>query len=157
MTKNLKYFMCEDSKREEIVSVPGLERFKDESGNVVPFEIKVLSQKTIDEITKNGTKRTMALDRDRQPIIKGDKIIYSVEVDDDLIMRHMLVEALKYPDLKDPKLMDFYDCYDVAEMPLLVFPRPDEYLYVANMIYTALGMGRGIFGRNNEEVDDAKN
>ena len=39
-------------------------------------------------------------------------------------MRHIVAEALVYPDLKSKELMDFYHCYDISEMPLKVFHRP---------------------------------
>lgn len=42
MTKNLKYFMRD--VKPEIVTAPGPSSFKDESGKVIDFEIKVLTQ-----------------------------------------------------------------------------------------------------------------
>ena len=33
------------------------------------------------------------------------------------------LEALQYPNLKDPELMKHYNCADMTEMPLKVFSR----------------------------------
>ena len=46
--KDLKYFMR--SKEPEIVTVPGPESIKDEEGNILPLEIRVLSQAEITKI-----------------------------------------------------------------------------------------------------------
>ena len=40
--KDLRYFMREEAKVEQIVTVPGPESIKDENGNVIQLEIKQL-------------------------------------------------------------------------------------------------------------------
>jgi len=45
MAKDLKYFMRE--QKEEIITVPGPESFKDENGKVIDFEVRVLDVATI--------------------------------------------------------------------------------------------------------------
>ena len=52
--KDLKYFMR--STEAEIVTAPGPESFKDEDGNVIPFEIKVLTQAEINQIIKRAIR-----------------------------------------------------------------------------------------------------
>ena len=48
--KNLKYFMREESKQEQIFQVPAPERFKDDKGEVVQMEIKKLHNDAIARI-----------------------------------------------------------------------------------------------------------
>lgn len=51
--KDLRYFMREEAKVEQIVTVPGPESIKDENGKVIQLEIKQLHNDTIAKI--NGT------------------------------------------------------------------------------------------------------
>ena len=67
----------------------------------------------------------------------------------------MIVEALQYPDLKDPELMKYYGCVDVTDMPLKVFPKPDEYQHVSRIVMQALGLMSKV--TDDEDVEAAKN
>ena len=91
--KNLKYFMRD--RKEEIVTVPGPESFKDENGNVIDFEIKVLSQETINKINSAYRKRSMATDKKGNPLIAMGEVVWKVEKDNERASRHMIVEALQ--------------------------------------------------------------
>lgn len=151
--KNLKYFMRE--AQDEIVTVPGPETFKDEDGNVLDLEIRVLSQNEIQKINKNYRKRSIATDKKGNPLAYGGEVLWKTEKDSDKATRHLIVEALQFPDLKDKELMAFYKCADVTEMPLLVFSRADEYAHVTKAVLTALGMMDA--EPDSEVVEEAKN
>lgn len=151
--KNLKYFMRE--AQDEIVTVPGPETFKDEDGNVLDLEIRVLSQNEIQKINKNYRKRSIATDKKGNPLAYGGEVLWKTEKDSDKATRHLIVEALQFPDLKDKELMAFYKCVDVTEMPLLVFSRADEYAHVTKAVLTALGMMDA--EPDSEVVEEAKN
>ena len=43
MAKTLKYFMRKEEDVETVVTVPGPETIKDDDGNVIQLEVKVLS------------------------------------------------------------------------------------------------------------------
>lgn len=152
-TKNLKYFM-RDTK-DEVITVDGPETFKDEEGNVIQLEIKVLSQTEIQRINNNYRKRTIATDKKGNPLAYNGEVLWKTEKDSAKATRHMIVEALQYPNLKDPELMKFYNCVDITEMPLLVFSRPDEYTHVTRAVMTALGLLEDI--SDEETVEEAKN
>lgn len=156
--KDLKYFMREH--KEEIIVVPGPDSIKDDDGKVVDFEIKVLDQATITKINDNYRKRSIALDKKGNPFISNGEVVYKTEKDTARATRHILVEALQFPNLKDSELMEYYNCHDVTEMPLLVFPKPEEYDHVIRIVFAALGIGD--FALNDEEkgdsdIDEAKN
>lgn len=154
--RDLKYFMREN--KEEIVTAPGPENFKDEDGNVIQFEIKVLSQAEITKIHDKYRKRSMATDKKGNPLIASGEIVWKTEKDSAKASRHMLVEALQYPNLKDPDLMKHYNCVDVTEMPLLVFPHADEYQHVTRIVMSALGLGDYAVDEQTEEtLEAAKN
>lgn len=151
--KDLKYFMR--STEAEVVTAPGPESFKDEDGNPIQFEIKVLTQAEINQINDNYRKRSMATDKKGNPLIAMGEVVWKTEKDGAKASRHMIVEALQYPNLKDPELMKYYNCIDVTEMPLLVFSRSDEYQHVSRIVMQALGLAGSV--SDNEDIKEAKN
>lgn len=154
--KDLKYFMCKEEQK--IVTAPGPERFKDENGKVIQFEIKVLTQAEITKINDMYRKRSMATDKKGNPLIAMGEIVWKTEKDSARASRHMIVEALQYPNLKDPDLMKFYDCVDITEMPLRVFSRADEYQHVSRIVMAALGLGDyEVDDQTEETLEAAKN
>lgn len=153
MARDLKYFMRQ--QKEETVTVPGPESFKDEEGNVIQLEIRVLSEAEIRRINNNYRKRSIATDKKGQPYIANGEVVFKTEKDSDRALRHVIVEALVYPNLKDKELMEFYHCVDVTDMPTLVFSRRDEYNQVSRAVMTALGMLDA--PTDDELVNDAKN
>lgn len=150
MAKNLKYFMRERS--DEVVTVPGPDTFKDETGKPINLEIKVLSAAEIRKIDEGYRRRSIALDKKGSPYIANGEVVFKVEKDNAKAMRHIIVEALVYPDLKDKALMDFYKCVDVTDMPQLVFSRADEYASVSKSVFAVLGLG-GEVGDTDESAD----
>ena len=151
--KNLKYFMR--SLEPEIVTAPGLDSIRDEEGNVIPLEIKVLTQEEINRINDNYRKRSMATDKKGNPWIAMGEVVWKIEKDNARASRHIIVEALVFPNLKDPELMKYYGCVDVTDMPLKVFPRSDEYQHVSQMVMQALGLASAV--NDDEELEAAKN
>lgn len=152
MSKDLKYFMRD--KEPEIVTAPGPASFTDEDGRVIDFEIRVLTQKEIQDINDNYKRKAMATDKKGNPLIANGEVVWKTDKDSARASRHMLVEALVYPNLKDPALMEYYNCTDVTDMPLLVFKNSDEYQHVTRIVSQALGL---ISGVDDGEIEDAKN
>lgn len=156
--KDLKWFMREN--KPEIITVKGPETIKDGDGNVIDLEIKVLSQEEITRINDAYKKRTIATDKKGQPYISGGEVVFKTERDSAKATRHIIVEALQYPDLKDEELMKYYNCFDITEMPLKVFPKPEEFAHVSRVVFAALGIGT--FTDEDEErtesdIAEAKN
>lgn len=155
--KNLKYFMREDCKEEQIFTRPAPARFVDEKGEVVQMEIKKLHNETIAKINEMYKTRTPMRDKKGNYICQNGEVIFKTEKDSLRATRHIIAEALVYPDLKDPDLMAFYKCADITEMPLKVFPENDEYAHVQRAVLEVLGMLEPEEQQNEKEVDDAKN
>lgn len=152
--KDLKYFMR--SKETEIITAPGPASFKDENGEVIQFEIKVLSQEEITRINDGYRHRSIATDKKGNPLVYMGEAVYKTEKDSAKASRHIIVEALQYPNLKEKELMDYYGCVDFTEMPLKVFRTAEEYQHVARIVMQALGLADG--GTSDEEdVNAAKN
>lgn len=151
--KDLKYFMR--SNEPEIITAPGPDSFKDEDGNVIQFEIKKLTQEEINRINNAYRKRSMATDKKGNPLIAMGEVVWKTEKDNARATRHMIAEALVYPDIKDPELMKYYNCNDVSEMALKVFSSADEYQHVLRIVMQALGLSNEV--NDDEDLADAKN
>lgn len=136
--KNLKYFMR--PAQEEIVTFTGPKSFVDDDGKPIEFEVKVLSQQEITKINDNYRKRSIATDKKGNPLVNGGEVVWKTERDNARALRHIMVAALQYPKLDDKELMAYYNCVDATEMPLLVFPKHDEYDHVLQNVMRALGM-----------------
>lgn len=156
--RDLRAFMRESAKAEEIIRVPGPNTIKDENGEVVMLEIRVLSYEKIQKISNNYRRKTIATDKKGNPYISNGEVAFMVEKDDIKASQHILAEALVYPDLKDPDLMAFFNCNSIAEMPLKVFPNSDEYAHVNRAVMAALGL---VSDPNSEatssDLNEAKN
>lgn len=150
--------MRESAKTEEIVTVPGPESIKGEDGKPIMLEIKVLSNETIQKINDNYKRKSIAVDKKGTPYIANGEVAFRVERDNIKASQHIIAEALVYPDLKDPELMAFFNCNDIAEMPLKVFPRADEYAHVSRAVMIALGLASEPAQEEQDNVlNDAKN
>lgn len=155
MAKNLKYFMRE--QKEEIISIPGPESFKDENGKTIQFEVKKLSQEHIGKLYDMYNTKKVALDKKGNPYVQNGQVIFRVEKDSVKSWRHILCDALVYPDLKDPELMQYYGCIDFTEMPIKVFSDPKEYSYVETNVMKLLGILQNDEAEEEDDVAEAKN
>lgn len=153
MTKDLKYFMRDNT--DEIVTVQGPASFTDENGDILNLEIKVLGQAEINKINQLYRKRSIAVDNRGNPLAYNGEVLWKTEKDNERATRHIIAEALQYPNLKDKELMTYYNCVDITEMPLLVFSRSDEYLQVTRAVMTVQGLIDGDI--DSEVVEEAKN
>lgn len=151
--KDLKYFMR--NTESEIVTAPGPESFKDDEGKVIQFEIKVLTQNEINKINEAYRHRSMATDKKGNPLIAMGEVVWKTEKDSAKASRHIIVEALQYPNLRDPELMKHYNCVDMTEMPLLVFSKADEYQHVSRIVMQALGLASSV--NDDDDLESAKN
>ncbi|MCI9417828.1 MAG: hypothetical protein HFI82_10595 [Eubacterium sp.] len=155
--KTLSYFMRPELKEEEIVEIQGPETIKDEKGEAVVFKIKRLSQAHINKIYENYRTEKVAMDRKRkQPYVVDGKVVMQETRDNRKAYRHVIVDALVYPDLRDKELMAFFGCVDVTDMPEKMFTSA-EYDYVARMVNQVLGLGLTEETEDKEEFEEAKN
>lgn len=150
--KSLKYFMR--PQEDEVVTVPGPESFRDENGQRIEFQIRKLSQTEIDRINEHYRERKIATDSKGNPLVSNGEVIWKTERDGAKATRHLIAEALVYPNLKDKELMEYYKCIDITEMPRLVFSSSDEYSYVMRIVLETLGI---IEKTDSDDLKDAKN
>lgn len=156
MERDMKYFMQDRNKEDEIVEVPGIERYKDKDGKVIPLQIRVMNQREIQEIYKKYQTKKPILDKKGVPYVRNGSVIMDVETDGSKALRRIMVEALVYPNLKDKALMDFYNCPGYDDMPFMLFPDPKEYNYVQDQVLKVLGINPDD-DEENSDKEAAKN
>ncbi len=147
MAKDLSYFMREE--KEEIIKVKGPDSFKDEQGEVVEFEIKVLSQSTIQRINDMYKETKIATDKKGNPFVVNGEVIHETLRDSEKAIGHIIAESLIYPDLKDEKLMKHFNCFEYAEMAKKVFFNPAEYRFVQSIVLSNMG----VYSSQDEKKD----
>jgi hypothetical protein len=156
--RDLRAFMRESAKVEEVITAPGPDTILGEDGKPITLEIKVLSNETIQRINDNYKKRAIAVDKKGVPYITNGNVAFREERDNVKASQHIIAEALVYPDLHDTELMAFFNCNDIAEMPLKVFPRADEYAHISHAVMVALGLASEPGQEEKEEsLKEAKN
>ena len=148
--KSLSYFMREELKEEKIISMEGPDTIKDEKGNPVVFQIKKLSQDRIDEIYDMYRREEVAMDpKTKKPYEQNGHVLTKVENNYTKAFRHLIVESLVYPNLKDPQLLEFYNCVDAADLIPKMFTR-QEREKIADMINIVIGV------KEDTEYEDLK-
>ena len=154
--RDLRAYMREDAKKEEVVTVPG--PILDKDGNPDMLEIKVLSNATIQEINDAYKEKVIATDGKGNPYIANGEVALRVERNNRKASQHIIAEALVHPNLKDPELMKFFECNDITEMPMKVFPKSDEYTCVSRAVMAALGLiDEPTKEETNKTIDEVKN
>lgn len=102
---SLKSFFKENNLKIEKVDYVASDRFKDEkSGNPIVWEIKILSNKEIEKLTKEHTKIKF---------INHKKV---EELDQEAFGKDLLVKCILYPNLHDSELQDSYGLMDAYEL-----------------------------------------
>ncbi len=139
MAKDLKFFMRE--QKDEIVTALGPEGITDAEGNVIELEIRVLPYARVQEIFAKYRKRSIATGKNGAPYLSPTgEVVFKTERDSSRAVRHIIAEALVYPNLNDKELMEFYHCNDITEMPLKVFSTAEEFNHVSETVMSLLGL-----------------
>ena len=159
MGKDLKYFM---RKQNDVVAeVPAPESMRGEDGVLPMMKIRKLTMERVQQINELYHTRRIATDKKGKPYVVNGEVVHEVKRDNARAGRHLVAEALVFPNLNDEELKNFYNCVDLTEMPLKVFYNTDEYSYVSEQVMKVLGFGPeteedGAEG-TDKEIEDAKN
>ena len=140
---SLSAFLKQNVKQVENEKVIVSERFKDENGNIIPFEVRVLTNDEDERLRKKCTYKEQ---------IPGKKHQYMNETDYDKYVGLQAVACTVYPDLKDSSLQDSYGV--MGELNLLkAMLTPGEYANYLGAVQKINGFDKDI----QELVDEAKN
>lgn len=158
METNLKAFMKPELKERKTMEFPGIDKYVDDKGKPVPFIIRRLTRKEIDEIRELYKTTTVYRDRqngDRPYITADGQVAVMKEYDSDKAGRHIMVDAFVQPKLDDPELMKFYGVLDRVDMPFVIFSDRKDFQYADECLSVALGIKEQKTER--EAIEDLKN
>lgn len=154
---DMKAFMKEELKTGGTMEFPGIERFKDSKGNVIPFIIKKLSAAETREIRLRHKKKEVFRDKKNgnRPVISANgRVAMIEEYDQYLAGQELMVEAFVQPKLDDKDLMEYYGVYDRLEMPQVIFSNNEDFQYADDCLMIALGLKEK--KSDNEKVEELK-
>ena len=150
---SIQAFMRPELKEDIIVEVPGIQTFCDENGKPIPFKIRALTTADITMIRKGVRKRKVAKNEKGKPIFQNGVLQYSEEYDNNAMSNEMIAKALVFPDLHDPKLLEYYGVNSAVDLVPRLFRRLDDYSYIVDQIQEV----SGISDDGDEIIDEAKN
>lgn len=157
MEKNIRAFMKESLKDRGTMEFEGIEAFKDEEGNKVPFVLKRLSNAELREI--RNRYRTEKVFRDQnnngRPVVDDGAVAMIRKYDSEKAGLDIFVEAFVVPKLDDPELMDYYGVVDRLDMPRTIFPDPEDYRYALDCVQIACGIKKQ--ETEKDEIEEIKN
>lgn len=148
MEINLKAFMKPELKEQEVIELPGIEAFKDDKGEPIPFRLKRLSRSELKEIRENNTTKTIVKDkRTNKPMVgSNNRIVYDEQYDSEAAGLEIMVECFVQPNLKAKELRDFYGVELNTELPEKMF-QGDDWEYANKCVLIACGLA-------DEEMQD---
>ena len=150
---SINAFMRPELKEQTIVEIPGIKTFVDENGEPIPFKIRVITTADLERIRKGCRIRKIAKDSKGKPIFQSGVIQYSEEYDGNAMSKHMIEEALVFPDLHDKELLAYYGVNSAIELVDKLFQKLDDYTYILNKIQEV----SGISDDGDEIIEEAKN
>lgn len=140
---NLQAFFAQNVEKVTIEEHIVSRRFKDESGNPIPWKFGAIDGQKEAEIRKSCTKRVP---------IPGRKGAFMPETDFDLFALKLAVETIKFPDLKNAELQASYGVMG-AEALLQKMLLPGELSEVKKIAQEVNGFDLEL----DELVEEAKN
>lgn len=156
---NIKAFMKEELKNreEQTMEFPGVDTFKDKDGKPIPFIIKKLSRKKIDDIREFYTKDEVFRDKQNRGrvLVENGHVVTRERYDSGKASKEMMVEAFVQPKLDDKELMDYYGVVDRLDMVDIMFANNKDFQYANDCLMIALGFKE----QESEEkiIDEVKN
>lgn len=139
--KTLRAFMKGETKNKENIKIVVSERFQDENGEAVEWEVRAISSNEDEEIRKSCIKK-----------LKGQKNGKTEDFDSYLYMLKVACASTVFPDLKDKELQDSYSVYSDTDLlkELLLAGELNSYLEVVEKI-------NGYTKALSEKIDEIKN
>lgn len=153
---NFKAFMKPELKERGTMEFPGIDAFKDDKGENIPFIIKKLSMNEIFEIRKMYQTRKIYKENGRPVISSSGQVAFFKEYDSERAGLEIMVNAFVQPKLDDPDLMSYYGVVDRLDMPRVLFANRNDFAYADQCVMEACGLATDK-KKEDEAVEDIKN
>lgn len=138
---DLKAFMAQNALKAENRKIKVSDRFLDESGQSILWEIRALTSEEDQNFRKASTKRTP---------VPGKKNLFLPETDYNDYMQKVVIASVVYPDLHDKELQDSYGVMGADEL-LNKMLLPGEFSTLSEAVQEICGFDLEI------QVENAKN
>lgn len=139
---NLSFFLAENVEKKQNLKVAISDRFKDENGNPVKWEIRSLGAGEDEALRKDCTRRVQ---------VPGKKNAFTNDFDGNAYLIKLAAAAVVYPDLTDVALQNSYGVMG-AEQLLRTMLYKEEFDKLTEIV-TGASESEDI----NDLVDEAKN
>ncbi len=139
---NLSFFLAENVEKKQNLKVAISDRFKDDKGNPVKWEIRSISAVEDEALRKACTRRVQ---------IPGKKNQFTQDFDSNAYIAKLAAAAVVYPDLNDAALQNSYGAMG-AEQLLRTMLYKEEFDKLTEII-----TGASESDDINDLVDEAKN
>lgn len=136
----LSAFMAQNAIKPENEKHIISDRFRDEKGNPIPWEIKAISEDENEVLRKSCIKRTK-----KRGIIQN-------EIDQNLYLGKLVAESVVYPNLKDAELQKSYGVLGADKLAKKMLTA-GEYVRLLQIVQQVNGFDVSM----DELVDEAKN
>lgn len=140
MSVSLSAFLAQNADKVGKVSVVASQRFHDESGKPIPWEIGCITAGENAKLRKSCMKQVA--------VGKGQ---YTTVFDSNAYLEKVAVRCTLFPDLQNTELQNSYGCMD-AEQLIVTMLTPGEFEDYSTAVLKANG-----FKDEQELVDEAKN
>lgn len=141
---DIKAFLKQNVDAQENVKVVVSNRFKDEKGNTIPFELKILTAME-DEAIRNACMKKVQ--------VVGKKNQYTSELDSNRYIRLLCTNSVVFPNLKDAELQDSYGVSTPDDL-LFSMLTAGEFNILAEKV-SELSMNKSVI--TDEDIEEAKN
>lgn len=138
----LSCFLAENAEKRENTKIVISDRFKDENGNSVPWEIRSISASEDESIRKQCTRRVP---------VTGKKNQFTQDFDANTYLAKLAAKAVVFPDLNDSELQDSYGVMGAEELVKVMLYK-DEFDALSESLMN-ISQAEDI----NDLVDEAKN
>nr|WP_301906365.1 phage portal protein [uncultured Anaerostipes sp.] len=140
---NLEAFMAQNAIKVENKRIVVSERFIDENGEPMKWEIHSITKQEDDALRKDCTKRIP---------VKGRKGMYTPELDTNAYLSKLAVSCTSFPDLNNKELQDSYGVMGAEDLlnKMLLPGEFTDYMDVVQEI-------NGFDDTMDDIVEDAKN
>jgi len=137
INRNMSYFMDADLNKEfEEVEIKGIDLFKNEKGENIPWIVKPLEMSDIEAIREANTSKKK----------KGKG--YIKELDEKRFGNTIILDSIIFPDFKNKEWLAKEKLLDPIELMLKVLKKPTHYASISDQILVMNGM------KENDEEDD---
>lgn len=143
MAGSLSMFFSQNAEKVENQKYVASERFKDENGNPIEWEIQAITPDEDEALRRSCTKRVP---------VPGKKNLYQPETDYNKYLGLLAVKCVVYPNLQDAALQDSYKVLG-ADVLLKTMLLMGEYNDLLSKIQEVNGFDRDI----NDKIEEAKN